>query len=342
MMSTSCGLSNIIEIGDHKISQTSMAILFSTVAVICFLWPFFMKVGKGNSRLPPGPRGLPLVGYLPFLGRNLHRIFMDLAIVYGPIYKLWIGNKLYIIISSPTLVKEVVRDHDTKFANRNPTITASALTYGASDIAFASYGSKWQILRKLFVHEVLSKANLDAFYAFRRDEMRKIIRDVHNKNGTAIDIGDIAYVTMINMVSSMLWGGTTEGEKGTSLAAEFRIEVSRALQLLGRPNVSDFFPMLARFDLQGVERDSKNVLQSIERIFDFVIDQRQRMKTDDTKLVGASNATRSDFLQFLLEYKEPNTGRSISLSEIKAIFMVIFLSYCNALFFFFFLNRNRS
>lgn len=43
--------------------------------------------------------------------------------------------------------------------------------------------------------------------------------------------------------------------------------------------------MLARFDLQGVERDSKNVLQSIERVFDFVIDQRQRMKNDDTNLV---------------------------------------------------------
>ncbi|KAH9777434.1 cytochrome P450 family 706 subfamily A polypeptide 4 [Citrus sinensis] len=217
-----------------------------------------MKVGKGNSQLPPGPRGLPLVVYLPFLGRNLHRIVMDLAIVYGPIYKLWIGSKLYIIISSPTLVKEVVRDHDRKFANRNPTITASTLTYRASDTVFASYGSKWQILRKLFVHEVLSKANLDAFYAFRRDEMRKIIREIYNKDSKAIDIGDIAYVTMINMVSSMLWGGTTQGEKGTSLAAEFRVEVSQALQLLARPNVSDFFPMLARFDLQGVERDSKN------------------------------------------------------------------------------------
>ncbi|KAK9203562.1 hypothetical protein WN943_013817 [Citrus x changshan-huyou] len=280
-----------------------------------------MKVGKGNSQLPPGPRGLPLVVYLPFLGRNLHRIVMDLAIVYGPIYKLWIRSKLYIIISSPTLVKEVVRDHDRKFANRNPTITASALTYGASDIVFASYGSKWQILRKLFVHEVLSKANLDAVYAFRRDKMRKIIREIYNKDSKAIDIGDIAYVTMINMVSSMLWGGTTQGDKGTSLAAEFRVEVSQALQLLARPNVSDFFPMLVRFDLQGVERDLKNVLQSIERIFDFVIDQRQRMKNDDTNLVGSNNATRSDFLQFLLEYKEPNTGRSIFLSQIKAIFM---------------------
>lgn len=108
--------------------------------------------------------------------------------------------------------------------------------------------------------------------------MRKIIREIYNKDSKAIDIGDIAYVTMINMVSSMLWGGTTQGEKGTSLVAEFRVEVSQALQLLARPNVSDFFPMLVRFDLQGVERDSKNVLQSIERIFDFVIDQRQRMK----------------------------------------------------------------
>ncbi|TYH07059.1 hypothetical protein ES288_A08G202500v1 [Gossypium darwinii] len=96
----------------------------------------FKKLRSTKVKLPPGPYGLPLVGYLPFLGRNIHQTFMELANIYGPIYKLSIGQKLFVLISSPTLAKEVVHDHDISFANRNPTIAALAFSFGGKDIAF--------------------------------------------------------------------------------------------------------------------------------------------------------------------------------------------------------------
>ncbi|KAG0443266.1 hypothetical protein HPB47_015110 [Ixodes persulcatus] len=40
-----------------------------------------------RSRLPPGPKGVPLLGYIPFLGMNLHLKFAELAKVYGPIVR---------------------------------------------------------------------------------------------------------------------------------------------------------------------------------------------------------------------------------------------------------------
>lgn len=88
---------------------------------------------------------------------------MELAKIYGPIYKLSIGQKLCVIISSPSLVKEVVRDQDITFANRNPTIAALAFSFGRNDIAFAAYGPEWRMLRRIFVQEMQSNANLDAF-----------------------------------------------------------------------------------------------------------------------------------------------------------------------------------
>lgn len=295
------------------------------LGVFLFLWEF-KKLRSRNSQLPPGPRGLPLVGYLPFLGKNLHQTFMELARVYGPIYRLKIGSKQCVIISSPSLVKEVVGDQDTTFANRNPTIAALAFSYGGNDIAFAPYGPLWRMLRKLFVREMLSSTNLNASYTLRRNEVNKTSRDVYGKIGQAINVGKIAFFTVINMITSMFWGGTLQGEEGTSLGAELRAAVLQLTVVLGKPNVSDFFPSLARFDIQGVERDVKKISAWIERIFDVVIDRRKNLGR--VKVEGPKKKESKDFLQFLLEYKDKDTGRPISLPQIKALLMVmIFLMF---------------
>ncbi|XP_047306712.1 flavonoid 3'-monooxygenase CYP75B137-like [Impatiens glandulifera] len=121
-------------------------------AILCWLW-----MRKGNklvvAPLPPGPRGLPIVGYLPFLGKNLHHEFSKLAEEYGPIYKLWLGSKLCIVVSSPSLAKQVCRDLDVVFSNRDPTIAALTLTHNAMDITWSSSGPYWRNIRKLFFRE---------------------------------------------------------------------------------------------------------------------------------------------------------------------------------------------
>ncbi|XP_075539927.1 cytochrome P450 18a1-like [Dermacentor variabilis] len=56
--------------------------------------------------LPPGPWGLPLVGFLPFLGKEFHRTLQSLAVTYGPIYQIFLGSKRVVVISDPKLVRQ--------------------------------------------------------------------------------------------------------------------------------------------------------------------------------------------------------------------------------------------
>ena len=41
---------------------------------------------KSRKQLPPGPTGLPVVGYLPFLGKEPHKDIAKLGQKYGNIF----------------------------------------------------------------------------------------------------------------------------------------------------------------------------------------------------------------------------------------------------------------
>jgi cytochrome P450 len=303
----------------HDGSRATLTAFLSILAVFWFLRAI-MKSTKVVPLLPPGPRGLPLVGYLPFLGTELHRKFEELAISYGPIYKLWLGKKLCVVVSSPSLVKEVVRDQDRVFANRDPPIAGLVATYGGADIVFAPYGDDWKKLRKIFVREMLSGANLCSSQSLLREEVKKSIRNVYEKSGSPIDIGELAFLTVINSTINMLWGGTLRGEEGAAVGAQFKSVLAELMVLLGKPNVSDFFPVLARFDLQGIERQAKRNSMWIESILDSVIEKRMNMAKEEKEGVEE----RKDFLQILLEIRDHHgdAAKSISMNQIKALLLV--------------------
>ncbi|KAI3828868.1 hypothetical protein L1987_02978 [Smallanthus sonchifolius] len=96
--------------------ELARTILTISVPVIALL---FMH--NGRNRLPPGPYGLPVFGYLPFLSHNLHERFTEMAHRYGPIFSLNIGSKFHVVVNSMDLAKVVARDLDQTFANRSPT-----------------------------------------------------------------------------------------------------------------------------------------------------------------------------------------------------------------------------
>ncbi|KAB8372638.1 hypothetical protein FH972_024739 [Carpinus fangiana] len=302
----------------HDGSRAILTDFFSILAVFWFLWAI-MKSTKVVPPLPPGPHGLPLVGYLPFLGTELHRKFKELVISYGPIYKLWLGKKLCVVVSSPSLVKEVVRDQDRVFASRDLPIAGLVASYGGGDIAFAPYEDDWKKLRKIFVREMLSGANLCGSQSLLREEVKKSIRNVYEKSGSPIDIGELAFFTVINSTINMLWGGTLRGEEGAAVGAQFKSVLAEQMVLFGKPNVSDFFPVLARFDLQGIERQAKRNFLWIESILDSVIEKQMNMAKEEKEGVEE----RKGFLQILLEIRDHDVdvAKSVSMNQLKALLL---------------------
>ncbi|XP_011070677.1 cytochrome P450 76C4-like [Sesamum indicum] len=299
--------------------QFVIALLSVLVLSIVWFIKVFFNFAKRTPPLPPGPRGLPILGYLPFLGKNLLHQFGDLARQYGPIYKLYLGNKLCVVINSPSLLKEVVRDQDSIFADRDANIAALTATYGGNDIAFSPHNSRWRAMRKIFVREVLSSSSLQASYSLRKDEVKKAIRDVYNNTGKRVQVGELSFRTELNVIMNMLWGGIVEGEEGQRVGDEFREVVIKLINLIEKPNIADFYPVLARFDIQGVKKEMEGYVQSLDRIFEDIIARYRKKLSGEIKKEG-----KKDFLQVLLELNErEDSEMSMSLTQIKALFVDI-------------------
>uniref|UniRef100_A0A2N9H773 Cytochrome P450 n=1 Tax=Fagus sylvatica TaxID=28930 RepID=A0A2N9H773_FAGSY len=301
-----------------ELSRATLTALVSIFSVLVWLLWAAKKSRKIMPPLPPGPRGLPIVGYLPFLGTDLHRKFEELAGVYGPIYKVWLGQKLCVVVNSPSLVKEVVRDQDTIFANRGPPIAALIASFGGIDIPFSAYGPDWRTLRKIFVKQLLSNANLNNSYSIRNREIKKSIRYVYDKIGTPIDIGELAFMTVVNVLMSLAWGDTLQGEEGAKFSSEFKKSLGEITTLMGKPNISDFFPVLARFDLQGIEKQTMKISQWLGDIHESAIEKRTN--SDKSQEEGTGKIDRKDFLQFLLEIgKKEDGATSLTINQVKVL-----------------------
>lgn len=59
-----------------------------------------------NKNLPPGPWGVPILGYLPWLNPvEPYKTLTGLARRYGPIYSIQMGKHFAVVMSDPMSVR---------------------------------------------------------------------------------------------------------------------------------------------------------------------------------------------------------------------------------------------
>lgn len=309
---------------DNADTSTTTTLLYASLLAAALLYLLVVIRRSNGGGLPPGPRGLPLVGSLLSLDPELHVYFARLAARYGPIFSIRLGSKLGIVITSGALAREVLREQDLAFSGRDVPDAARSISYGGGqNIVWNPVGPTWRLLRRVCVREMLSPVGLENVHGLRAREFRATLRHLRDEAGAGspVDVGAQMFLTTMNVITGTLWGGSVgSNDERAAVGRDFKDLVAEITEMLGAPNVSDFFPKLARFDLQGIRRKSDVLKDRFDHMFARIIHKR----VSNT----STNTNEEDFLEYMLRLeKEGGDGKAaFTMTNVKALLMVGVLS----------------
>lgn len=87
-------------------NPVASSIVLALVLGVTLLQAYLLVI-KAKYRHIAGPAEYPIIGHVPYLMKEPWVRFAEFAAKYGPVYKLWVFNKLFVVISDPELVKQV-------------------------------------------------------------------------------------------------------------------------------------------------------------------------------------------------------------------------------------------
>ncbi|XP_021851485.1 cytochrome P450 76A2 [Spinacia oleracea] len=285
--------------------------LWSIVLIFLPILALLQKRKHSSRRLPPGPRGLPLVGNMFDLGTMPHRTLATLGTKHGPLIWLRLGSQRILVILTAKVATEFFKHHDLSFADRNINETMRVLDYDKGSLILAPYGSHWRVMKKICVIEMLTVRRINETASVREKcvvDMIKWIQDAAGKNDQEIELGRFVFIAGFNLLGNLLLSKNLLDpslEKGS----HFFAAMNGLTQWTGLPNVADFFPCLKWLDLQGLKRKTTRDMRILFEIAAQFIKERIQEKE-----MGRDSAKR-DFLDVLLDFEGDGKEEPQKLSE---------------------------
>ncbi|KAH8106701.1 cytochrome P450 [Cristinia sonorae] len=132
------------------------AIVLALVASLCCLVPLFFRktvVDKDGNPTPPGP----LLRY-PFLRKFPELVLDGWAKQFGPLFSLWMGNQLYIVISDQHIARDIFVNNGAIFSSRKNYFIKNQSILRGRAITASQYNDKWRHHRRIAAQFLTPKA----------------------------------------------------------------------------------------------------------------------------------------------------------------------------------------
>ncbi|OEL32148.1 Tyrosine N-monooxygenase [Dichanthelium oligosanthes] len=323
------------------LAATAAAVVLVALVLLLLLVVFRRRseaavVTKG--RLPPGPRGLPVLGNMhqmlanrPAVFRWLHRLLDDAG---GGIVRVRLGPVHVVAVSCPEVAREVLRGrNDAVFADRPTTFAAESFSVGYRSASIAPFGDQWRKMRRVLTAEVLAPATEGRLRAVREGEADHLVRYVRalcRRDGPdcpgAVDVRHVARHFCGNVIRRLTLGrrhfARDEQPPADGVGGPGRDEVEHVDALFATLNyldafcVSDYFPALVGLDLDGHERVVRGVMRTLSRLHDPVVEAR----VEEWRLLRKAGERRdpADFLDVLASLDDAAGRPLLTVEEIKA------------------------
>ncbi|XP_076944057.1 putative (S)-N-methylcoclaurine 3'-hydroxylase isozyme 2 [Bidens hawaiensis] len=259
------------------VKENTMSVsLFLLLLTPLFLFLIIKRFSKSYKNLPPGPRPLPIIGNLHQVGNNPHVSTAILAKKYGPLMSLRLGHKLVIVASSSEAAVEILRTQGRYLSSRHVPDALHVNEQDHTVIWSLECNENWRLLRTICRYDMFSVKALESQSSIREKKLAQLLDFFSSKKGQAVNIPEALFTTAFNTLSSIYFGHDLldlNDESGTASVLQEKLFI--ILKNGIKPNLSDFYPILKRFDLQGLRKENLNHLKEVFASWAGIISDRR-------------------------------------------------------------------
>jgi Cytochrome P450 len=134
---------NIPELGLPAIYFVRLSVLLLTALALPFIFLLIVRKNledKHGHSIPPGP---PIWYPFPFLRRHPERTLRAWSRTYGPLFSLWMGNQLFVVISDARIAKDLLVSNSAIFSSRKQYFIKCQTILRGRGITVTAYNDKW-------------------------------------------------------------------------------------------------------------------------------------------------------------------------------------------------------
>ncbi|KFM59349.1 Cytochrome P450 2A12, partial [Stegodyphus mimosarum] len=177
----------------------SVKFLYTSYIVIIIYW---ILQGRGG-RNPPGPIGLPIIGYYPFMSSKPYLFLDKLAQTYGPVYSLKLGSQYVVVLNDFQFTKDAL--FLDAFMGRPPEFSFHLNKETRDTNAFN--GLPWKEQRKFMLHMLkdlsFEKSRMENLI---KEEITDLMQYFEKTDGKPTEVGPHLTSSVSGNIAALLFG----------------------------------------------------------------------------------------------------------------------------------------
>jgi len=207
----------------------SLSILYGswTIKLLSLLTAYFAwSQLKRPAGIPPGPRGVPILGYLPFIIGNQSILYQNVAKKYGQVFSFYVGNNLAIVLNDYTNIRKAFVDNGDVFSGR-PVMMREIPDMPAAKSLIMNEGLFWQEHRRFalstFRNFGIGKSSIEPAI---QDEIVYFLEALKEKQEKPFDIADLLGMSICNNICILEFGKRFEYHDEMFLKLKQAVDIS--------------------------------------------------------------------------------------------------------------------
>ncbi|XP_068859138.1 thromboxane-A synthase isoform X2 [Aphelocoma coerulescens] len=202
---------DLLALASLEMNSTTVTLALLAIFLVLLYWystSAFSKLSRVGIRHPPP---LPFIGNLLFFREGFWENHTKLITEYGPVCGYYIGRQMFVVVSSPEMIKQILVTDFSNFTNRTkPNLISKPML----DSILCLRDDRWKYVRSLLT---------PAFSDTKLKEMTPLINQacdvllcnlkVYADSGKAFDIQRCYNCFTLDVVGSVAFGTEVDSQK---------------------------------------------------------------------------------------------------------------------------------